>query len=757
MFHRRAWRVCVAALVVGAWWPLGAATLVKDGAARAVLVLPAIPEPDETEAARELAEHVRAMSGAELATAAANAIPDGLLPVRLGRAADAKLDAVVRRKGSDRASFALVVSADGVSVRGLSAEGTLFGVYELLEQLGVRWFMPGEFGRVVPKRRTVELAVQRTVQVPSFKSRHLQTVGGQCGKHKWKWYRRVRLGGVAFPGCHGIRIGKADVATEPELFALVDGKRNRRQLCLSNPEVLRRAIETTKEHFRKHPDSPWVGMGPGDGGGFCECPRCKALDAGDYDPLYNHVSVTDRYVGFFNRVLAGISDEFPDKRVCFYAYHAYIRPPVKVKPDRRIVPAFAPIGYCRVHGMGNPVCPERDYLRGLYAAWTKLVPEVYERGYYFNLACPGFPFNKIHAIRDEVRLCKELGIAGWRVETMPHWGSMTPSIYLAAKLFWHAEADVDALKADFARAFFGPASAPMARYLERTIAALRDGNYHTGCSFNMPDFYHVALREQVRADLDEAARLAGESVYGRRVAAFRLTFDFLEHFVAMLERRNVFDFAGAQAALEKLRAVRQQAIEHDPPLLYRRAAESYMKRFWAPCTEEGAARLKTGELVAGLPDVWAFRIDSTGAGEAFRWWLPELPETDWQRLRTKTASWSDQGLRYYKGVAWYRTRVLLPNQFQGRKVLLWFGGVDEKAKVWVNGKLLGESFAPGPGLPGVPRSFKPFEMDATDAVAFGEENVVVVKITNERLNELGTGGITAPVIFYTPKASGGKP
>jgi len=729
-----------------------AAALVRDGRAQAVIVLPAESQADEQEAAAELALHVRKMSGAELRTAAADAVPRGMLPVFVGKAADAGLDALIRKKGADPASFALVVEPRRVSIRGLSAEGTLFGVYELLEQLGVRWFMPGEFGTVIPKMKTLTLREQTTVQVPAFKSRHLQTVGGQCRKRKWKWYRRVRLGGLAFPSCHGIKIGRTSPEKEPELFALYRGKRHGRQLCLSNPEVLRRAIETTKAYFRKHPDSPWIGMGPGDGGGFCECARCKALDGGDYDPLYNHVSVTDRYVGFFNRVLEGIADEFPDKKLCFYAYHAYIRPPVRVKPNRRIVPAFAPIGYCRVHGMSNPICPERGYVRTLVEGWKPLVDELYERGYYYNLACPGFPFNKIHAIRDEVRIYKQLGVVGWRVETVPNWGSSSPSIYLAAKLFWDADADVDALKRDFYAKFFGPAAEPMGRYLEATIAALRDGNYHTGCSYNMPDFYPALLRERLRGDLDEAARRAGAAPYAARVAAFRLTFDFLEHFVAMLDHRNAFDFAAAHADLEKLRAVRQQAIDHDPPLLYARSAVSYVRRFWAPCTEAGHERLGAGELVAGLPDEWAFRIDTTRAGERFQWWRPELPENDWQRLRTKTASWSDQGLRYYKGIAWYRTRVEVPRRFEGRKLMLWFGGVDEKAKVWVNGKLLGESFAPGPGLPGVPRAFKPFELDATGAVAPGRENVVVVKITNEQLNELGTGGITAPVMFYSPAA-----
>ena len=724
------------------------ATLVKDGAPRAVIVLPAEAEPDEAEAAQELTSHILKMSGATLRTATEPV--EGMTPIYLGRAADRSLEALIAEKGADPASFAIVVTEAKVSIRGLSAEGTLFGVYELLEQLGVRWFMPGDFGTVIPKAKTIAIPAQTTIQAPTFRCRHLQSVSHQCKRNNYKWYRRVRLGGPFFPGSHGIRIPKQILEERPDLFALRDGERKGRQLCVSNPDVLKYAIEYTKDYFQKHPDAPWMGMGPSDGGGFCECEKCKALDGNDWDPLYCEYSVTDRYVWFFNKVLEGISDEFPDRKLCFYAYHGYIRPPQKNEPSARLVPALAPIGYCRIHGMSNPVCPERAYVRTLMEAWAKLVPEVYERGYYFNLACPGFPFNKIHAIRDEVRIAKELGVAGWRVETVPNWGSMSPSIYLAAKLFWDADADVDALKQDFYTRFFGSASKPMGRYFEKTIAALRDGNYHTGCSFNMPDFYPADLRRALRADLEEAARLAKDAPYAARVAAMRLPFDFLEHFVAMLDHRNAFDFAAAYRDLEAMRAVREKAIEHEPPLLYARSARSYMKRFWSPATESGYERLEDGELVAGLPDRWAFRIDSTDAGEHFRWWRRDLRGDDWQQLRTKTASWSDQGLRYYKGIAWYRATVKIPAKFSGRKIMLWFGGVDEKAKVWVNGHLLGESFAPGPGLPGVPKSFKPFEFDATEAVQSGADNVVAVKITNKQLNELGTGGITAPVMFWSP-------
>ena len=46
------------------------------------------------------------------------------------------------------------------------------------------------------------------------------------------------------------------------------------------------------------------------------------------------------------------------------------------------------ITLCRMHGMDSPVCPEKSYEKWIIQEWGKLVPEVYYRGYWFNLADP---------------------------------------------------------------------------------------------------------------------------------------------------------------------------------------------------------------------------------------------------------------------------------------------------------------------------------------------------------------------------------
>jgi hypothetical protein len=759
-------------LALGSAPVFGQVTLVKDGKPTAVILLPANPQDDEILAAAELAEHIKLISGADLPKTTGQA-PAGQVPIRLGAAADPALEGLIREKGSNPSAFALVVDAKGVSIRGQSAEGTLFGVYELLEQLGVRWYMPGELGRVIPKLATVTVKPQRTVQVPSFDQRTLQHVSGL-------WTRRVRLGGEQrSTGAHGIPPFSPNsklFAEHPEYFGLVGGQRRARQACLSNPEVLKLAAQAIRNQLKANPNQKYIGLGPNDGGGHCECAECAKLDGGVHDPFRDGESHTDRYVWFYNQLLDELK-EYPNLHIVTYIYASYIMPPAKVTPNPRIVAVFAPITLDRIRGMDNPMSPDRHAFRYIIDEWSKFgLNEMYYRGYYNNLACPQFPISQVDRIRHETPVFREKGINVMRVEViLPSWSMNTPTLYLAPRMMWDVKTDVDALLEEFYQKFYGPASAPMGQYYEALDAAFRDTPYMTGGSYPYLVIFDDARRTQFRGYLDNAARLAGpqdDKSYGERVWAVRIGFDRMEAFLDMIAARNRHDYATALAKLNEMNALadrmnayvlesNRQQLDSLRLLSIREQSSqggSYINRFWSGPVKSGHHRLvEAGELVAGLPDEWQFLLDPTDIGEISGYFRPGPLGGNWRPMKTSSMSWSDQGLHYYRGIAWYRTAVTVPEQFRGRRILLWIGGVDEVGKVWVNGQLLGSNREPNEGLPGVPGTFRAFDLDATKAVKFGEPNTVSVRITNLTTNELGTGGITGPVMFWSPRDPNWKP
>jgi len=133
LFRKNVWCVCLAAIGVGCASANALAlfsadlTLVKKGAAQVELILVEGAHEDEELAAQEIQAHVFKISGAELPIARAGAASGKAVAIRIGAAADADLDAVIREKGDDPGSFVLVVDKNGVQIRGLSPRGTLCG------------------------------------------------------------------------------------------------------------------------------------------------------------------------------------------------------------------------------------------------------------------------------------------------------------------------------------------------------------------------------------------------------------------------------------------------------------------------------------------------------------------------------------------------------------------------------------------------------------------------------------------------------
>lgn len=67
--------------------------------------------------------------------------------------------------------FDLAVDTDHVSIHGHTPRGAIYGAYQVLEDMGCRWYYIGELGEVVPKSTHVSLAGGRSSQIASFPER----------------------------------------------------------------------------------------------------------------------------------------------------------------------------------------------------------------------------------------------------------------------------------------------------------------------------------------------------------------------------------------------------------------------------------------------------------------------------------------------------------------------------------------------------------------------------------------------------------
>ena len=90
---------------------------------------------------------------------------------------------------------------------------------------------------------------------------------------------------------------------------------------------------------------------------------------------------------------------------------------------------------------------------------------------------------------------------------------------------------------------------------------------------------------------------------------------------------------------------------------------------------------------------------------------------------------------------WYRVHFQLPPEAKGQPIGLFVGGVEDEARVWINGQQIGTS--------GVAFS-KPSVFDLTDGVAYDGDNLLAIQvIRNSMANEIGLGGIIRPCFVFT--------
>jgi len=741
-------RCCLMLLVLVAGLRAGEPVLLADAAGmRVVLVVPKPAEKLEQQAIADLVEYLARLHGGQPRTVAIalEALPAtlatlrqaGELPLVLGSLALPALLPAITAQSQDASAFALEIQDTGMHLAGRTPAGTAYAVAELLERLGVRWFMPGELGTVVPRQPRLALTAGLSVQAPSFSGRQVSGVNAD-------WARRMRLGGSTPAGSLDFP-EPAPFAARPELYALVNGQRQASQLCLSHPELVPLLVVKAREYFAARPSALWLPVSS-HGGGHCECADCRDLDppGAATGPFTGGLRVADRYLGFCNRLLAALEAEFPDRRLSLTVATPHFLPPVATEGHPRLDVIGWAVGFCRLHGVDNPLCPDRALAHAYQAGWIKaLRGRYYERGEWGHVAGPGLPFPMVQRYRAELPAQHALGVSGYNIAEYGNWIAQLPASYVAARLLWQHQADVDAILSDFYQAYYGPAAGPMRAWHELFEQTLRDADHHTGTAMDFPLIYPEAMRQRARALLAVARDLAKDAPYATRLAAMTLEMDYLDAFCTLIHERNQHRYAAAFAALEAARTlITRLQTDFPTPLLSKSFARNYLDQFFGNAVVQAHQRTSAGgKLVVGLADTWDFLLAPQATGELQRWQMPGRGG-NWQALRAWSSSWSNQGLRTWAGDAWYRQTFDLPASATG-PLRVWFGAVDESARVWLNGHLLGERATDG-------NIWRSFEFDAQPAARPGKPNTLVVRVQNHTMDEIGTGGLLAPVFLYTP-------
>ena len=343
--------------------------------------------------------------------------------------------------------------------------GSFNAVCGFLRGLGVRWYMPGEIGEIIPDKDTIILPkIDKTVH-PDFPMRILNFRAAVYGRDAMMWGFRLGLrqpyGRQAAHGLHKMTHNENTLANHPDWFALYGGKRHTKmgqrlnQLCYSNEELFQEAVQFARAQFDQF-DMDVVSIMPPDGyTAICQCHLCEGKDAPDHG---SRGALSDYVWDFVNRVAREVGKTHPDKLISNCAYGIYTQPPEKIEklePNVQVI----------IVGGRRPTNESREELRQLRAGWTKLTDrpiEIFEnypftgRGFYLPAYIPkvmGDSINETKGISrgEDIWLTMDFG------ENAIGYNHFL--IYFTARMYWGGkDQDAVALFDEYCERFYGPAA-----------------------------------------------------------------------------------------------------------------------------------------------------------------------------------------------------------------------------------------------------------------------------------------------------------
>jgi hypothetical protein len=519
--------------------------------------------------------------------------------------------------------------------------GSLNAVYELLRNLGVRWYMPGDVGEILPRLSSIPLRKIDTVVTPAFALRcmtPLSTTYSSLNRDDVLWQLRLGLNahcravGTIPHLSHGLNavLGRPEMkAAHPEYYALIGGRRdtNDNHACLSSEGLFQEAVRFVRAMYAVY-DARTVSLMPEDGFRFCECGRCKGQDTPERGRAGQY---SDYVFGFVDRVAREVYKTHPDRTVNCFAYGTFTLTPEKIGH----LSSNVLVGIVHARGWYFPNPTERGLelqLPDLHAAWRakSSQPLMGWEHYPFTHIGTFLPVYFPHTMAAGLRALKGKSIGesvevAWGPTEVRGHGLDAPAfnhlnVYLTARLYWDADQDLEALLEEYFRLYYGPAAADM-----RAFVAYAEANW----SLMEQDGERIAKA----LALFEAARerVAPESAYARRL-------NLLGDYLVTLKQRGAQLARGRKDVLEaRARFVSgPEAVITLDGRLEEPAWGPYLRQYRThglrPLETGAVARLKTsfetlwvgggsgGSLCIGIqceePDPVGLRQVTAGGGEA---------------------------------------------------------------------------------------------------------------------------------------------
>ena len=398
------------------------------------------------------------------------------------------------------------VVADGdVAIAGGGQRGTLYAVYEFLEdRLGARFLAP-EHTYVPDDAVTDDLLApaEYTYRPPlEFRYSYYGVV-----QNDPTYAARVRNNTVTdepeLGGRTSMRLINHSVSRwvntdehgheHPEYFALVDGERRNdvdsdaygTQPCPTEPAVRELILEGVLDELAAEPERTNISVGQNDNTYYCRCPDCQAIIDRERSPMGPHLDLV-------NEVADVVAEEHPGVKVGTLAYQYTRTPPAEMEPRENVQIQLCSIEACILHPIEDPECEQNvDFCADL-AAWNELTDQIYIWNYNTNFRNYLQPCPNLRVIGPNVRYFVDNGAKGIFMQAAGRGARATEfdhlRNYLMSTLLWDPTRDEEDILDEFLELHYQEAAPPIREWLERLHDHVAERDVHNNCFGQLADY-----------------------------------------------------------------------------------------------------------------------------------------------------------------------------------------------------------------------------------------------------------------------------
>lgn len=361
--------------------------------------------------------------------------------------------------------YVISIDKSRLTIEGGARKGCTYGVIHLLEKLGCQFLSP-DF-KIIPEIDQIVLQSQVIREKPANDVRIINLYFSKNEEYR-DWLRLNTIEEVYPEGYfvhtfHRLVPWETYFKSNPEYFALVNGKRSINQICPSNKEVIKLITEKLESEMKLQPDKQKWSVSQNDNFSYCHCENCTQIIEEEGSPAGPIIHLANT-----------IANHFPDKIISTLAYQYSRKAPLKTKPRVNVEVMLCTIELHRQESIERN--PESAEFKKDMENWGKICSNIFLWDYTINFNHSISPFPNLHILQPNIQFFTRNHVNALFEQSNSTKGYEFAELkaYLLSKLMWNPDLDLQAETQKFLESYYGKASSHIAAYLNILETALKE-------------------------------------------------------------------------------------------------------------------------------------------------------------------------------------------------------------------------------------------------------------------------------------------